>query len=55
LSAILDLSQSTQEQILAEIDALIDEPDIESYRDLLLIVRKLHAENLRWLKSATKG
>jgi len=55
LADILDLARSTQEHILAEIDSLIDEPEIKSYRDLLLLVRKLHAEDLRWLKSATRS
>ena len=55
LTDILDLARSTQEHILAEIDSLIDEPEIKSYRDLLLLVQKLHAEDLRWLKSATRG
>lgn len=52
LTDVLDLAQSAQEHVIAEIDTLIDEPDIKSYRDPLVIIRKLHAENVRWLKSA---
>lgn len=52
LSDSLDLAQSAQEHIVAEIDALIDEPDLKTYRDPLLTIRKLHTENIRWLKSA---
>ncbi len=55
LADVLDLAQSTQEHILSEIDTLIDEPEITSYRVPLVVVRKLHTENIRWLKSATAG
>ena len=55
LADVLDLAQSTQEHIMSEIDTLIDEPEIKSYRDPLLIVRKLHTENIRWLKSALQS
>ena len=52
LADSLDLAQSAQEHILAEVDALIDEPDLKPCRDSLLTIRKLHTENIRWLKSA---
>lgn len=52
LSDSVDLAQSAQKHIVAEIDALIDEPDLKTYRDPLLTIRKLHTENIRWLKSA---
>ena len=55
LADVLDLAQSTQEHIMSEIDTLIDEPEIKSYRDSLFIVRKLHTENIRWLKSALQS
>ena len=55
LADALDLAQSTQEHIMSEIDTLIDEPEIKSYRDPLFIVRKLHTENIRWLKSALQS
>jgi hypothetical protein len=54
LTDSLDLVQSTQEHIVAGIDTLIDGPEIKPYRDALLLVRKLHAENIRWLKSTTQ-
>ena len=55
LADSLDLAQSTQEHIIAEIDAVIDDSEISPHRDSLLLVRKLHTENLRWLKSAMRG
>jgi hypothetical protein len=55
LADVLDLAQSTQEHIMSEIDTLIDEPEIKFYRDPLVIVRKLHTENIRWLKSALQS
>lgn len=54
LSDSLDLVKSTQQHIVAEIDTLIDEPEMKPYRDALLLVRELHTENIRWLKSATE-
>lgn len=51
----LGLAQSTQEHVIAEIDAVIDEPEIKSYRDALSLVRELHAVDIRWLKSAMQG
>ena len=52
LADVLGLAQSTQEHVIAEIDALIDEPEIRSCRDALFVVRKLHTEDVRWLRSA---
>jgi len=52
LTDCLDFAQTTQEHLVAEIDTVIDGSGIKPYRDALLIVRKLHAENIRWLKSA---
>src|SRR5437016_8728957 len=52
LADSLNLAQSTQEHLLAEIDALIDEPEIKHYRESLSLVRQLQAEHIRWLKSA---
>lgn len=52
LTDSLDFAQSTQGHIIAEIDAVIDGSGIKPYRDALLTIRKLHAENIRWLKSA---
>jgi len=52
LTDCLDLAQSTQEHIVAEIDLVIDEPGIKSWRDPLALVRELHVTDTRWLKSA---
>jgi bacterioferritin (cytochrome b1) len=52
LADSLGLAQSTQEHVIAEIDAVIDDSEVSPHRDLLLLVRKLHVENIRWLKSA---
>jgi hypothetical protein len=52
LADCLDLAQSTQEHIMAEIDVVIDEPVIKSWRDPLLLVRELHVTDIRWLRSA---
>jgi hypothetical protein len=55
LPDVLDLAQSTQKHIMSDIDTLIDEPEIKSYRAPLVVVRKLHTENIRWLKSALQS
>ena len=55
LTDSLDFAQSTQEHVVAEIDVVIDGSEIKTYRDALLTVRKLHIENIRWLKSAMAG
>jgi len=52
LADSLNLAQSTQEHLLAEIDAVIDEPEIKPYRESISLVRQLQAEDIRWLKSA---
>ena len=52
LADSLDLARSAQEHVLVEIDAVIDEPEIKSYREALSLVRELQAEDIRWLKSA---
>src|ERR1017187_3791564 len=53
LADCLDLAQSAQEHMVAEIDLVIDEPGIKPWRDALALVRELHVVDLRWLKSAT--
>ncbi|HTS17079.1 MAG TPA: DUF6306 domain-containing protein [Verrucomicrobiae bacterium] len=53
LAECLDLVQSAQEHIVAEVDSIIDGVELKSCREALLLVRKLHAEDIRWLKSAT--
>lgn len=52
LPDILDLAQSAQQHILAEITALVDEPDLKDSRSALALVLQLHRDNLRWLASA---
>lgn len=47
----LDMSQSAQQHIVAEIETLIGEPDLASVRGPLAQVQQLHREDLRWLKS----
>ena len=53
LADSLDMAQSAQEHIVAAVDALIDETELKAHRQALLLVRKLHTENIRWLKSAS--
>ncbi|HUJ11071.1 MAG TPA: DUF6306 domain-containing protein [Verrucomicrobiae bacterium] len=55
LADSLDLAQSAQRHVLAEIDALIDESDLHSCRDSLATIRKSHDENIRWLAKAFEG
>ena len=52
LADCLDLAQSAQEHIVAEIDLVIDGPEMRSWRDPLALVRELHVVDTRWLKSA---
>jgi len=52
LSDILDLAQSAQTHLVAEIEALIDEPALKESRTALDTVRRLHLENIRWLRSS---
>jgi hypothetical protein len=53
LADSLDMAQSAQEHIVAAVDALIDETELKPHRHALLLVRRLHAENIRWLTSAS--
>jgi hypothetical protein len=52
LADALDLAQSAQEHIVAEIDAVMDEPGLKSLRSGLTQVQQLHKDDIRWLKSA---
>ena len=52
LAESLDMAQSAQEHVVAALDALIDEMELKPHQPTLLLVRKLHNENFRWLKSA---
>jgi hypothetical protein len=53
LADSLDMAQSAQEHVVAAVDALIDEAELKPHRQALLLVRKLHVENMRWLKSVS--
>ena len=55
LADCLGLAQSAQEHLVAEIDVVIDEPEIKSWREPLSLVRELHVTDIRWLKSAMAG
>ena len=52
LDEALDMAQSAQEHIVAEIDAVIDGPELKSLRNALAQVQQLHKDDIRWLKSA---
>ncbi len=53
LADSLDMAQSAQEHIVAAVDALIDETELKPHREALSLVRELHAEDIRWLKSVS--
>ena len=48
----LDMAQSAQQHIVAEISTIIDDPDLKSSRNALDLIQHLHKEDIRWLKSA---
>jgi hypothetical protein len=52
LNDALDMAQSAQQHIIAEIEALLDEPGLKSARTALVQVQQLHKEDARWLDSA---
>jgi hypothetical protein len=52
ITEALDMAQSAQQHIVAEIGTLIDEPDLKSSRNALDLIEQLHKEDIRWLKSA---
>jgi hypothetical protein len=53
LADSLDMAQSAQEHVVAAVDALIDEMELKPHQQALLLIRKLHTENFRWLKSVS--
>lgn len=56
LAEIIDLAQSAQRHIVAEIGALVDEPELKSSRSALDLVAQLHREDVIFLdKSAISG
>ena len=55
LTDSLDMAQSAQVHIIAAVEGLVDDPELKAHREVLSLVRKLHAEDVRWLKSATSA
>lgn len=52
LGDALDMSQSVQRHIVAELETMLDEPDLKSARSALAQVQQLHRDDLRWLTTA---
>jgi hypothetical protein len=53
LADSLDMAQSAQEHIVAAVDVVIDEMELKPHREALSLVRDLHTEDIRWLKSVS--
>lgn len=53
LADALDLAQSAQQHIIAELETLLDEPEVKPARGTLAQVQQLHKDDVRWLKSAS--
>ncbi len=53
LADSLNMAESAQEHIVAAVDTVIDEAELKPYRAALSLVRQLHTEDIRWLKSAS--
>lgn len=51
LNEVLDLAVSAMTHIVAELSALLDEPDLKPVRAPLVQVRQRHQEDLRWLQA----
>jgi len=52
LDDALDMAQSAQQHIIAEIESLLDEPGLKMARSALAQVQQLHQDDTRWLNSA---
>jgi len=52
LADSLGMAQSAQEHLVAAVEVLIDETELKPHRGALSLVRQLHTEDIRWLKSA---
>jgi len=52
LDDALDMAQSAQQHIIAEIESLLDDPGLKSARTGLAQVRQLHKDDTRWLNTA---
>jgi bacterioferritin (cytochrome b1) len=55
LDEALDMAQSAQQHVIAEIESVLDEPGLKSARTALAQVQQLHKEDARWLDSALGG
>ncbi len=53
LADSLNMAESAQEHIVAAVDTLMDETELKPYRAALSLVRQLHTEDIRWLKSVS--
>jgi hypothetical protein len=53
LAEALDTAQSAQQHIIAEIDALLGEPDLRTARTALAQIQQLHKDDILWLKSVS--
>ncbi len=53
LADSLDMAESAQEHIVAAVDTVMDETELKPYRAALSLVRQLHTEDIRWLKSVS--
>lgn len=53
LADALDLAQSAQQHIIAELESLLDEAEVKPARGTLAQVQQLHKDDMRWLKSAS--
>ena len=51
LDEALDMAQSAQQHIVAEIGSLLDEPNLISVRTQLAQIQQMHKDDARWLKS----
>jgi hypothetical protein len=52
LDDALDMAQSAQQHIIAEVESLLDEPGLKSVRTAVAQVQQLHKEDTRWLDTA---
>jgi hypothetical protein len=52
LDDALDMAQSAQQHIIAEMESLLDEPGLKSTRTAVAQVQQLHKEDARWLDKA---
>jgi hypothetical protein len=52
LDEALDMAQSAQQHIIAEIESLLDDPGLKSARPGLAQVQQLHKDDTRWLNTA---